>query len=225
MWGSSLSTMNHAIPFFSTIHKSTRTDNGVHVATAFLVTHRDVDYLVSAAHVPSGMQPTKRWSDWSRWMSLRTPEGDVHVDLFSDGEDGTLQPEFGFRSKYEDENRLQDIMWMSLTGRRKILRGILSRHFTRFSLDVEGDRDSSITAYGFPMYVDRWPELKVVSGKLLRLDGMKYMADIDIVDGFSGGPVLDHLHNLVGVAVGRTDDESEAIIGPRELLRDYIENP
>jgi hypothetical protein len=213
--------MNHAIPFFTTVEKKQRSDDRINVGTAFLATYLGADYLISAAHVPSGIQPTTDWADWDRWMTLRTPEGEEDVDLFSDNEDGTISPRFGFRVIEDEAPRLNDVMWIPLAGVERELRVRLARHFTRFSLIAIDNGGTSITAHGFPDYVDSWPQLKTVTGRIARLNGLRYMTTLATSEGFSGGPVVDESGNLVGMTIGRSSG-GESTVVPTEVIRALV---
>lgn len=212
----------HAIPFFSTppVGDSAATIN---VGSAFLAEHLGVHYLISAAHVPVGAQPTTNWSTWDRRMSIRTPERTINLELFSEGAEGRYTS-FAFRETDREPGRLHDIIWFPLLRNWIVLREELVPHFSCFSLIPKGIF-TYVEAHGYPSAVESWPSLQTAPGRVLQRVGLILETTSQTTNGFSGGPVVGENGDLVGMTIGNTGaDERVSQVVPVDVIRLLVED-
>lgn len=201
----------HAIP----LHYGdlAQPNSGVQIGSGFLAEFQDRLFLMSAAHIPFGApSQTNDWRTWPATVSVHIPGHHVPLDLF-DEIDGSREPKFGYHLD-PDGVRLIDLMWIPLDQYPDGFVEVLASTYHTFDLNekisaLHGER---VTCFGYPS-AGPWPFEKPsrAVGALSTADPLRFTASAKIKRGFSGGPVTNTSGQLVGMAFGSDDTESEAI--------------
>lgn len=192
-------TLKLAIP----VHASV--DDGELVGTAFLGSVGGRLFIITAAHVPVGAQPTNDWSRYARELKLILSEGAARATLvlfFEDGQ-GCREPQFGYIGA--SSGAIADVMWYPLGGQNEAVR-VLTAEYAVHAIPESFTAAPVWTANGYPGSHQPWPPvLQTVTGRALGAvdDGHMFEALIPSEPGFSGGPVIDPSGLLVGMIAGK----------------------
>jgi hypothetical protein len=178
-------------------------DGRVAFAAAFLGCIDNTVYLITAAHVPTGAQPTSDWPVWPEGLHLHLDSGIHSVELFNSG--GLRAPRFGYERN--GSGGLQDVLWLSVDDMGSGLAIELVEQVRTFSIPSTmavtiGD---PLEVHGFPDVAVNWPPpVQVARGTAIPTRRPPLMeAAISAPDGYSGGPVLDSgNHELIGMHIG-----------------------
>ncbi|WP_291052151.1 hypothetical protein [Herbiconiux sp.] len=168
---------------------TTDSDGNDNVGSAFLAAINGRDYLVTAAHVPTGEQPKSDWSTWPDTLKVHVDAGYYEVDLFSS--DGMRTPKFGYL-KGSGVN-LADALWMPVDTFGEAGYALLSQHQIHvLEASIGVPPGTPLQVYGFPNIETTWPPpIQVADGTVIGIRGGAMIeADIVTVKGFSGGPAL-----------------------------------
>lgn len=179
--------------------------------SGFFVQVEGATYLVTAAHVPLGVQPHDRWAQWPAEV-LVCAGAHRTVELFAETAFGR-RPRFLFLRSSTDPRRLVDVLALEVSPGGLGLESV-KIYPTR---GPEPDLDEEVTAYGYPVAVPTWPVLHSLSGPALRADMAFLAARLGATEGFSGGPTLDRHGRLVGITIGtgrpgQSDDDDRIVV-------------
>ena len=167
-------------------------------------------------------QPTVRWDEWPRVVTLRHPGGQINIDLFL-GPDGARRPAFGYAKYPSPSDGIADVIWLELSGAFRQGLEVLSANYVVHQVDPDANCSGDLTAYGHPETANPWPRLPSDTsvGPSTERSGLLLLADMHTEIGFSGGPVLNQEERLAGMLIG-SDDAGQAQIVAIDTLHNLI---
>lgn len=194
------------------------------IGTGFLVDFEGGAYLVTAAHVPIGVNAHARWDEWQSPVLLNVgPQEYLKVDLFTVDTFGARRPVF-IHTSVLPNGKIGDVMAVLITPSDGVSNAN-SAHPLLSVYDAVPWRSwppavgEHVTAHGYPDRGDSWPPAQSITeaGSVLRFEPGMIRAELDSESGFSGGPVVDEGGALVGMLIGSAGDEEDAAAIVSEL--------
>lgn len=190
-------TFTNAIP----IECSTPLEGQV-IGAAALASCGGETYLLTSAHTPLGTQPTANWVDWAPSVRLHLSSGHIDLPLFRESSFGARVPLFGY-ARPTHGALLHDTMWLPLAPDARVA---LEAEYPTFELREDFRINTVLTAYGYPAQGGPFPPDPTprCSGTATGFNGAVLETTLPLVPGYSGGPVLDELQQLVGITIGKS---------------------
>lgn len=195
--------------------------NPSHIGTAFLASALGKEWLISALHVPIYENPHDDWARWPKRAGLELDFPRRKGKKFPLFKAGTSTPNF-VHFKTED-GVVADFMAFELPHI-----GITERLRSRlrvFNIEVPENPPlkvgDTVHVFGYPI-----PEQILTSAAhtvfQLATPTNPLQTERKVLEGFSGGPVLTDHGELVGMAIGNTEDEKHGNIIARATLLELL---
>jgi hypothetical protein len=102
-------------------------------------------------------------------------------------------------------DRLGDVMAIRLNDEIQSIGHFTSDQFVQLSGDRPSHNGRAIVGYGYPDKGGMWPYSPAdeIRGRIIADQNLMYLADLDVIDGHSGGPVFTDDGTFVGMMIGR----------------------
>lgn len=168
--------------------------------SAVLISFEKKPYLLTSAHAPVGDQPTAMWDDWARSIHLHLSTTTLSLELFRQSPLGVSVPLFGYARPAKGPF-LHDTLWLPLEPEHA---AVLAADFPSFAIREYFSISGGLTAFGYPTSGTVFPPTPTPScvGAAVRFNGNVLETTLPVVQGYSGGPVLDSDQQLVGITIG-----------------------
>jgi hypothetical protein len=190
----------------------------MNVGTGFLADWAGTQFLVTAAHVPTGVHPSTEWASWPNELHFIADDLSYPVALF-DGDGAARHPRFLYLPGSTAPS-MADIMMIpleSLGAAAVILRTHYAVHALRNALGPF-KAGASVVVHGYPGFAEPWPTfhesrgihwgvaedviIEIVIPHHDAVGGTVADTPDKVGGGQSGGPAFGPNGELLGVYIG-----------------------
>ncbi|RSU72264.1 hypothetical protein BRX37_19200 [Sphingomonas sp. S-NIH.Pt3_0716] len=161
--------------------------------SGFLFAGGNGRWIITAAHNAIGEKAHEDYSRWSNRLGVMLPDQRMlNIDLFVGD-----HPRFNHVAPIDGVK--PDMIAIPITEEEFRLCATYYRAFTKADI-VQVVNGEKVTAYGYPTGGDGpWPPAEASMSGSASVMTARVLFNVQLEEGFSGGPLLDEVGNLVGL--------------------------